>query len=265
LSGALGRNIAPGIQEARELAVYMHRIASSVDVKGSYLKPADIATVRRLLKSEGYAYITSISDEFEYLAELSRFGRPIPHHESDLVKDIKPDPRIETDTYSALSMQKLLPHTDWYESPGTPPRYVALWCIRASHRGGGETTLADGYSFLRRFSIQDQELMHERQYEWHGVPNISGGPPEAAIQHPILEHHSDGLIMRYSSRLLQHIVGDTLVSRYINDGAGFFAAEHISISITRNSVLLWDNWRMMHARNAFNDPERHLRRLLLAI
>lgn len=242
----------------------MRRTDDTVNVNGSHLEPAGIAAIRHLLKSEGYAYLTGVPDEFEYVAELSEFGQPIPHNESDLVKDIKPDPGIEPDTYSALSMQKLLPHTDWYEAPGVPPRYVALWCVRASHGGDGETTLADGYSFLTTFSAQDQELMHERQYEWHGVSNTAGGPPVAAVQHPILEYHPDGLIIRYSSRLLQHVPADDLLSRYINGAASFFAAEHIPVPISRNSVLLWDNWRMIHARNAFNDPERHLRRLLLA-
>lgn len=243
----------------------MRRTDNTVNVSGPYLKPADVAEIRRSLKSEGYAYLTGVPEEFEYVAELSRFGQPIPHNESDVVKDITPDPGIEPGTYSALSMQRLLPHTDWYESPGFPPRYVALWCVRASLGGGGETTLADGYSFLSTFSTHDQELMRERQYEWQGVSNMAGGPPVAATRHSILEHHPDGLIMRYSSRILQHIAADDLISSYINGGASFFAAEHMPIPISRNSVLLWDNWRMIHARNAFNDPERHLRRLLLAI
>jgi len=243
----------------------MDCVDNTVSVKGSSLTTADIAAIRRLLKREGYAYLIDISDEFRYVIELTKLGKPIPHHENELVKDIKPDSRVEAGTYSALTMQKLPPHTEWYESPGVPPRYVALWCIRASHGEGGETTLADGYSFLREFSAQDQELMQERQYEWHGLSNISGGPPAAAIDHPILEHHPDGLIMRYSSQRLQRVEGDNLVSRYIDGGVSFFEAEHVSISITRNSVLLWDNWRMLHARNAFDDPERHLRRVLLAI
>jgi alpha-ketoglutarate-dependent taurine dioxygenase len=242
----------------------MHSADNSVRVKGSYLTPEEIAAIRGLLKSEGYAYLVNISDGFPYLAELSKLGTPIPHHENELVKDVKSDPRIETETYSALTMDKLHPHTDWYETPGIPPRYVALWGIHESHGEGGETILADGYTFLKEFSVQDQELMRERQYEWNGLPNIAGGPPEAAVRHPILEQHPDGLIMRYSSHFLQRTEGDNLVSRYTDGGASFFEAEHVSISITRNSVLLWDNWRMIHGRNAFNDPGRHLRRVLLA-
>lgn len=243
----------------------MDHTGTMVNVNDSSLKPADIAATRRLLKHEGYAYLANVADGFDYLTELSRFGTPIPHQGIELVKDVRYDPQIDVDAYSALNMQRLPPHTEWYESPTFPPRYVALWGVQASRGEGGETTIADGYRFLGRFSQREQELLRDRRYEWHGVSNVSGGPPVASVRHSIIERHPDGLIMRYSSRLLQWVTGDDLVSRYVSDGLSFFEAEHASITITRNSVLLWDNWRMMHARNAFNDPGRHLRRLLLAV
>lgn len=244
--------------------ISMPLVDNTIKVSGSHFTPADLAAIRGLLENEGYAYLIDIPDDFPYLEELSKFGKPIPHYENELVKDIKPDSQIDAEI-SALTMKKLPPHTEWHESPGIPPRYVALWCIRASSGEGGETTLADGYRFLKEFSTQDQKLMRERQYEWCGVSNNSGGPPSAGMRHPILEPHPDGLIMRYSSQFLQRADGDDLVSRYIDGGLSFFAAERLPIPISRNSVLLWDNWRMMHARNAFNDPERHLRRILIAI
>jgi alpha-ketoglutarate-dependent taurine dioxygenase len=242
----------------------MRCMDSTVSVNGSYLKHADIDTIWRLVRSEGYAYIEGISDEFEHLTELSRLGTPIPHQGNDFVKDIKPDPRAAAETYSSSNMNKLNPHTEWYEASGVPPRFLALWCVREAQGEGGETAIADGYSFLKRFSAQDQRLLRERQYEWYGVSNLSGGPPNPTPYHPILERHPDGLIMRYSTQLLQRVKDDNLASRYITDGASFFEDECLSVSITRNSVLFWDNWRMMHARRAFSDPERHLRRVLLA-
>lgn len=242
----------------------MRCIDSTVSVNGSYLKPADIAAIRRLLNSEGYVYLTSISDGCDYLAELSKVGTPIPHQGNDYVKEIKPDPRAAAETYSSSNMKKLQPHTEWYEAAGVPPRYVALWCVREARGEGGETVIADGYRFLKEFSAQDQQLLQECQYEWYGVSNLSGGPPDATPHHPILERHPDGLIMRYSTQLLQRVKDDSLASLYIAGGARFFEAQCISVSITRNSVLLLDNWRMMHARRAFSDPERHLRRILLA-
>jgi alpha-ketoglutarate-dependent taurine dioxygenase len=242
----------------------MRCIDNTVNVNGSHLESADIAAIRRLVDSQGYAYLTEIPDGFEYLAELSKLGTPIPHQGDELVKEIKPDPRAADETYSTSNMKMLPPHTEWYEASGVPPRYVAIWCVREARGEGGETAIADGYSFLRGFSAQDQRLLQERQYEWYGVSNGSGGPPAATPHHSILEPHPDGLIMRYSVQLLQRVKDDSLVSHYIAGGASFFEAECIPISIARNSVLLWDNWRMMHARRAFNDPERHLRRVLLA-
>ncbi len=242
----------------------MRCMDSTVGVNGSHLKSADIITIRRLLRSEGYVYLTGISDGFEYLGELSKLGTPIPHQGTDFVKDIKPDPRAAAETYSSSNMKKLDPHTEWYEASGVPPRFVALWCVHEARGEGGETAIADGYAFLKEFSAQDQRLLRERQYEWYGVSNFSGGPPNPTPHHSILERHPDGLIMRYSTQLLQRVKDDGLASRYIAGGASFFEAECLSVSITRNSVLVWDNWRMMHARRAFSDPERHLRRVLLA-
>jgi alpha-ketoglutarate-dependent taurine dioxygenase len=242
----------------------MRHADSTVNVNGSHLKPADIAAIRQALKSGGYAYLTGIPNEFDYLAELSKFGTPIPHRADEIVKDIKPDPAAADETYSTSNMKMLPPHTEWYEASGVPPRYVALWCVHEARGEGGETVIADGYRFLGSLSARDRQSLRELQYEWYGVSNGSGGPPTATPRHPVLEQHADGLIMRYSIQLLQRVKDDSLVSRYVTGGASFFAAEGTPISITRNSVLLWDNWRMLHARSAFSDPERYLRRILLA-
>lgn len=243
---------------------YMRGAVRTVNVNGPVLKPADIDAIRYSLKSEGCVYLAGIPNEFDYLAELSRFGTPIPHRGDELVKDIKPDPAAAEEAYSTSNMKMLPPHTEWYEASGMPPRYVALWCVREAEGKGGETAIADGYRFLESLSTQDRQSLHERRYEWYGVSNGSGGPPAATPCHPVLEQHPDGLIMRYSIQLLGRVKDDSLVARYVTGGSSFFAAESIAISITRNSVLLWDNWRMMHARSAFSDPERHLRRILLA-
>jgi alpha-ketoglutarate-dependent taurine dioxygenase len=189
-------------------------------------------------------------------------GNPVPQYDGELVRDIKPDLTLPADVYTALSMHKLTPHTEWYEFPGIPPRYVALWCVRSAG-SGGETTLADGYRFLREFSATEIVLLHRRVYEWYGLPGTSDGP-SSVVSRPVLEDHPDGLIMRYSYQFLQR-VEDGLVPRYIDSGGRFFADEHLDIAIERNSMLLWDNWRMIHARNAFSDPYRHLCRVLLAV
>ncbi len=60
------------------------------------------------------------------------------------------------------------------------------------------------------------------------------------------------------------LAADDLSQHWISTGRAFFEANKISIKIDRGGPLVWDNWRMLHARNAFTDPRRHLRRVLIA-
>ncbi|NJC71624.1 TauD/TfdA family dioxygenase [Planosporangium thailandense] len=60
------------------------------------------------------------------------------------------------------------------------------------------------------------------------------------------------------------LADDDLSSTWIRAGRQFFDVNKTSIRIDRGAVLIWDNWRMLHARNAFSDPGRHLRRVLIA-
>jgi len=240
----------------------VHSTSSALLVPRRTFTAADMKQIHEFLARTGYVYLTGLPDTFDYLGQLTRMGDPVPQYDGEIVRDIRHDPALPTGAYSALSMQRLTPHTEWYEFPGIPPRYVALWCVRPARGAGGETTLADGYRFLRDFSTADIAILRRRVYEWYGPPSAPGGSP-SVVRHPILEDHPDGLIMRYSNQFLQR-TEDGIVSRYIDSGERFFADRHFDIAIDHNSVLLWDNWRMIHARNSFSDPRRHLRRLLLA-
>jgi alpha-ketoglutarate-dependent taurine dioxygenase len=51
--------------------------------------------------------------------------------------------------------------------------------------------------------------------------------------------------------------------RYVIEGRRHFETTRIAIKVERGGLLIWDNWRMMHALNAFTDPRRHLRRVLI--
>jgi alpha-ketoglutarate-dependent taurine dioxygenase len=70
--------------------------------------------------------------------------------------------------------------------------------------------------------------------------------------------------MRYSSREMYEIepTDDDLHQRYVQGGIRFFADTHVEVAIERNALLIWDNWRVIHSRNAFSDPRRHLMRVI---
>jgi alpha-ketoglutarate-dependent taurine dioxygenase len=60
------------------------------------------------------------------------------------------------------------------------------------------------------------------------------------------------------------LTDDDLSRRWVIHGRAFFETNKTAIKIERGGLLVWDNWRMLHARNGFTDPRRHLRRVLLA-
>lgn len=223
----------------------------------------DLSLIRQLLGQDGYAYVTGIPDGFDYLAVLRRLGEPVPQYHGALIRDVRPEPDIGNDVYSASNTRELTPHTESYEFDGLPPRFVALWCVQPAEGPGGETTLADGYRLLRQFSPHDQQAMHSRVYEWRSSPSLASRGVTMVARHPILESHRAGLVMRYSNQDIVR-VDDGLQPRYVDGGRQFFEANKLAIRIDRNALLVWDNWRMMHARNGFTDRSRHLRRVLIS-
>jgi alpha-ketoglutarate-dependent taurine dioxygenase len=48
-------------------------------------------------------------------------------------------------------------------------------------------------------------------------------------------------------------------------GLRHFQEHKIAFRLRTNDLLVWDNWRMIHGRNAFQDRRHHLRRMLLAV
>jgi alpha-ketoglutarate-dependent taurine dioxygenase len=44
----------------------------------------------------------------------------------------------------------------------------------------------------------------------------------------------------------------------------FFRRWHVAVDYDLNDMLVLDNWRMLHSRNAFTDLGRHLKRIQIA-
>lgn len=221
----------------------------------------DTATLRRDLAGSGFAYLEP-SAPVDFESELETLGPLLPQYNGMTVRDIKPDPSVSDDHYSPVNSAALTPHTEWYEFPGLPPRYVALWCVHQAAGAGGETTLADGHDMIARFPATEREQLYRRRYEWRSHDTLSREDEHTATTtHPLVEDHPGGPIVRFSTEDLQ--TTDELSETYIGAGLEYFKRHHTAVAIAPGAVLVWDNWRMLHARNAFTDPHRHLRRALI--
>ncbi|MFH8445909.1 TauD/TfdA family dioxygenase [Streptomyces sp. NPDC018026] len=58
--------------------------------------------------------------------------------------------------------------------------------------------------------------------------------------------------------------GDESARRLIDCGGALYEENHIAIRYEKRDLAVWDNWRMPHSRNAFEDPQRHIERVQIA-
>lgn len=225
-------------------------------------RPGHIADrASSLIKGCGYVYLKDVPGGFDHLSFLAEFGDFMPQYDGELVWDLKPEPDMD-DLYHSRNTQALVPHTEGYEYPGRPPHYVALWCIRRAQGPGGATTLADGARLLARFTADERRIMRERAFEWHSSEGLARKNIHVSARHPILEQYRGYELLRYSYNNVTRD-GDEFLEKYLELGNQFFEAEHEAFTIEENCLLLWDNWRMLHSRTAFEDRERHLKRVLV--
>lgn len=226
--------------------------AYELDIQGLLIK----------LSAEGYAYINDLPIDFDYEGQLSRLGPLVSQYNGEIVRDIRPDPGISDEVITPYNTSELVPHTEWYEFSGIPPRYLALWCVRPAEGPGGETTLADGYRFLELFTDAEREKLFSEAREWRSQKTLEREGVYQTTHEPVLAKSSDRLVLRFSTLFL--VPADPLTAHYIEAGGEFFKENHVTIRIGQGDILIWDNWRMLHARNGFSDRKRHLRRVLIA-
>ncbi|MGW5433913.1 TauD/TfdA family dioxygenase [Streptomyces sp. NPDC004059] len=128
---------------------------------------------------------------------------------------------------------------------------------------GGETTLADARAWTETLSEADRAYLCERVFAWETTDAMRHLGLDLHPQHPVIEEHPDGTIVRYSFNNLVR-GGEERIGPLLADAKEYFEHQHVAVQYERRDMLVFDNWRMLHARNAFTDIGRHLRRIQIA-
>ena len=216
----------------------------------------------RRLAEDGFALILEWPSEFDHAQFLSRFGRFVPQYDGNLVWAVRPDPRFDN-FYHSCNTHELFPHTECYEFPGLPPHYLALWCVTPAGCGGGQTQLADSRPFFAALTEEECRRLAEPRYRFVSASGIRDTGLGSEAVHPIYDIFHDRTLFRFSRNCIDtggDPEADALLDRFVN----YFHAGRIDIDIPRGGLLIWDNWRMAHARTAFHDRSRHLNRVWIA-
>lgn len=219
-------------------------------------------TFDQLMAEHGYVSICNAYSDFDPVAFCRHLGPFTPNYNGAVVSDVRPEPGMD-DVYHVGNTRAMVPHTEGYDFTVPPPRYVALWCVTPCTGGGGETTLADAYAFFNALSDEEAAKLKDRVFEWKAPDGLIRLGFDLHTTHPVLEDTDQGLIVRFTSLNMVH--HDDPDARDLQERVtSFFADNHVAMDYECGDMLIWDNWRTLHSRNAFKDHGRHLRRIQIA-
>lgn len=217
-------------------------------------------SVRTLIDAQGYVHVSGIPSSFDHVAFCVELGSLMPQYNGDLICSITPDERYEHLDHP-LTRNPLPPHTDGYEYDYTPPRYLALWCVVPPSDGGGRTTLGDMRAFADTLDSAARRSLAARTYRF--VSGIEETEVERSAIHPILEERQgQPAIFRFSHEFTEP-KDDPALMKINTQVLGYFNRTCTAVAYEPNSLLVWDNFRMVHGRTGFEDPNRHLKRVWL--
>jgi Taurine catabolism dioxygenase TauD, TfdA family len=228
---------------------------------------------RGKLEAAGWAIVSGLPESADAEAVLETLGELREQYRGAIRHEVRARPGFEALQYSQ-SQNGITPHT---EAPGlaAPPRYLALHCHRQARCGGGQTLLADGYAFIDSLGDQLGDEVRSRPIRFDLVAS-SGAGGEAAVPAPIFTPARNGTpaVLRYSYNVLRDnsldapthddplALGeiDPFNAELCRRGVEFVRSEGFGALPADGELLVFDNWRMLHARDAYRDPERHLTR-----
>ncbi|MFJ9777097.1 TauD/TfdA family dioxygenase [Kitasatospora sp. NPDC101157] len=238
-------------------------ILSQRDFNGDVLPDALLMkTFEQLIEEHGYVLMCNVPEGFDPVRFCRRLGSFVPNYTGAVVGDVRPEPGMD-DVYHAGNTRPLTPHSEGYDFAIEPPRYIALWCVAPAEGPGGETTIADTRPWVEALTEDERARLLSTEYSWKTTEGIQRLGLDLKTLHPILEESPQGLIVRFScNNLIRE--DDDLAAEVQRRWHESFDAEHIAIEYRERDMLVWDNWRLLHARNAFNDRRRHLRRIQIA-
>lgn len=196
---------------------------------------------------------------------IPHLGATVPQYQGEVVRHVRPDPAMEAYAVSANNTKELAPHTENFEFDGRPPRYVALYCRIAAGQGGA-TLLYDSDELLEHLGPATAAALEDALFEWRSPASLASEGIQVGAQHPPVEPTESRPIVRFSAReMYPGARADSrtleLLDRYRSVGITRFAERCTPVRLAAGDLLVWDNWRMIHSRNAFSGA-RHLERVM---
>lgn len=237
---------------------------------------AQIEAAREELDRQGWTILPPEALAFGVRETLTQFGTIVPQYNGQDSWDVTFKPGFENLPYSQ-SRNGIGPHTE-VPVGAPPPRYLALYCHRQARCGNGHTSLADGLAFYRTLDAELQRFVMESPVLF-AATLIPGTTSKQTLTAPILSRDGERPVFRFSHNQFlygdvnpseaavenasAHPADDEPLARLARLAVAYFESNALALLIPDGHLLIWDNQRLIHARDTFTDPERHLTRYFL--
>jgi gamma-butyrobetaine dioxygenase len=163
------------------------------------------------------------------------------------------------------TMNAVPPHTD-EAYLYSPPGVNILHCVRPVDEGG-ESVLVDGFYLanqMREHHPAEFETLTTHSYPFHRIVPDDGVYQRLRAKVITLDDDGDVAGFRYHTRTLAPL--DVVPEKVARLHAATSKLSHLMLEpanqacfkLDAGEAVLFDNHRVMHARKAFNDPNRHL-------
>ncbi len=240
--------------------------------QGSQARADSNLEIRTDLATNGYVHLKHVN--LQQYQELARsLGSLRLQQDGKEIYDVKARPGYENRRYSG-SCNEIGPHTEFPYFP-TPPSYLGLFCVEPAHCNGGRTFLGDSITILDKMMDCERTRLQEISINFSSTV-FSNGEDDPNGTHAVLSVSGQKPIVRFSHNFFAFGDTDARADAEFSPPASPFSKYpelvkinelfdqcRVAIKLERGECLIWDNHRMLHAREAYSDQNRWLKRVVI--
>ncbi|MBE0369940.1 TauD/TfdA family dioxygenase [Pseudoalteromonas aurantia] len=232
---------------------------------------SELESVRLSLKVSGFSIVNGFQNENEAEDLLKSQWELAPQYDGNLINHVKSSKQYQ-DLPLSKSKGEIGPHTEGV-AYRMPPRYLALYCVEQAEVGGN-THLYDGFKVFSALKKEQWDVGINHRFNFKTAGKFSDEQENHALKSIISEKEDNGTLFNFSSNFFKWgdvNPVDTKKEASFEDNIQAVIDNILSqcervkskVRIAPNSLLIWDNHRMLHGREGYSDPNRYLIRYWL--
>ncbi|MDQ3287863.1 MAG: TauD/TfdA family dioxygenase [Pseudomonadota bacterium] len=233
------------------------------------MHPSDRETVALQLRLRGYALVGPFESEQASHAFVEHEWTAVPQYNGEFRYDVKARPEF-SDLPLSQGHRAIGPHTEGIALQQSP-RFLSLHCVAPATCGGGYTNLYDGYRVLEEMTLAEMALCTSETFDFLTTGSFDKEAANKASRRIVQMAPCGDVQISFSDNFFRW--GDLNPTDLATAQAAPLSQQtravvqkilaacdstEIKILIPRQATLVWDNYRMLHSRDAYTDRNRHL-------